>query len=78
MRGEVADATRQAAAALSISGGVGGGAGGSGSGSSKQGRGSKGLRHEQRADTAAGAAAVDPNSPGVFVCVQPVVLVIGC
>lgn len=68
MWGELADATRQVAAALSIS------IRSSGVGSSRsKGRGSKGLRDEQRADNAAGAAAVDPDSPGEFVgmvCLQ--------
>jgi hypothetical protein len=56
--GELSDATRQAAAVLSISGRSKRG------GSSSKGRGSKGLRDEHRAETAAGAAAVDPDSPG--------------
>lgn len=56
--GELSDATRQAAAVLSISGSS------KRAGSSSKGRGSKGLRDEHRAETAAGAAAVDPDSPG--------------
>lgn len=67
LRSDLADATRQAAVALSFSTGRSSRQGGTSSSSSSQGRGSRGLRDELRADTAAGAAAVDPDSPGGYV-----------